>query len=181
MNKTINILTISLLLIPEVALSNYEVETKKVDDFSSSNSTSIALGLGAQYGGGGVKLAYRYDQFFEPFVSYGDWGGGIGTYFYPFETWSQFRISGIYGPNTSESYCSLGGERCVLKEKIYRGYLFALGLRSKDDTGWEFDIAYILTRGDYHQDQREMKGAGIRKEDYENPPWRFTLGYRWSF
>jgi hypothetical protein len=148
------------------------------DGNSLQDRVSIGAGIGSAYGFSGLNLGYRYSKQTQVILGSGYRGAVIGGYWYPSDSWQSLRLSAIYGPNSILDVCT-GSPGCKLEEKVYSGFMFGLGIGSHYSSGWEFDIQYVATKGDYDKDIERNKRIGVDQETNAGSEVRFSLGYRW--
>lgn len=141
--------------------------------------TSIGAGIGGAYGFAGLNIGYRYSQYAKVILGSGYRGATVGGYWYPSDTWQTLRLSAIYGPNSLLDACS-DSRNCKLKEKVYSGVMLGLGMGPQYENGWEFDLLYVATNGDYDKDYEEAKRKGLYSGASKESPVRLSLGYRWT-
>ena len=153
--------------------------SEPLQDEGTLSGLSISTGFGIPYAMIGVNVNYRLTDQFEAFVGKGTWDESWGVRVFPISHEPRLSLSLIYAVNTIITSCQ--NESCDITEDGYAGYNVALGFKPESGKdGWEFDIVFVLTQGDYAKDLDKAREAGYEAEE-EGSGFEFSLGYRWSF
>lgn len=171
MNKISAALIALLLTINASANENTENESP----------ISLSFGLGIPYGILGAKVNYKPIDLIELQAGLGTWGPSAAIKIYPLP--SQ-KIKGInfgiiYGTNTIIDSCT--NASCDIADDGYSGLSASFGLLLPHRANaWEFNILYVINRGEYEKDMERLRNYGYGVEE-DRSKIAISVGYRWRF
>jgi len=169
------------LLLSFMFASTYVLAEDRVEPVESSylDRLSVSTGLGIPYSILGVNLNYRLFETVEMFAGVGTWGSSYGMRVFPVASLPKFHLSVFHAANVIAISCE--NESCDILEDGYAGYNAAIGVSpERGESGWEFDLVFILSSGNYQDDLDEARDKGFEIEE-DGGKTKLSVGYRWSF
>ena len=159
-----------------LAISSHADETDK--------KVSAGIGFGIPYGGLGANIAYQVTSFWDITAGLGasiyapGAGWSFGSRIYPSST-SKFRLSGLYGVNrgieTTDCYYS-----CESEQEQFSGLVLGLGWGARaGEKGWDIDLLYIATSGNFDKRVDELQSQGYELEN-DASDITISFGYHWD-
>lgn len=180
MNKYLSLL---ICFFTVTAFAQSEDITSPADTRSDdAQGVSIGAGVGIPYGVAGLNLNFRPSEQVELLLGAGALGPAFGLRLYPFEEAPALRFTVVHGANTEVSCVSFGRNDCEPLKDKYSGINLGLGFGPEiAESGWEFDVIYIATRGSYDSDLKEAEENGVELEGADEGRLKISGGYRWAF
>lgn len=145
--------------------------------FSYSQTTTVGLGLGLEYGGIGLNGTFLSEDGFGGFVGAGYVFAGVG-----FNAGIQYSINSsakthpfimaMYGYNAA-----IVVEGSDSFNKVYYGPSFGAGINigNKKNNMWRISISVPIRADEVQEDLDRLKNSGVSIDDL--PPVAIAIGY----